>query len=277
MKTLKKMFSPWSEVTSGERNQVVFENLNQTYGAYQIRTNYDQTLFKVFSAIGLSILLLSSGLILLRSNPVSELIIPSADPVIFNPYKTPEQIFIPKNPDPPRIHAAPKIKQILVPIVTTEQKETDDKIIPTDPINNNIPIGTPCDSCSDDPGLIPGIPKGGSTIIDEEPEIYDIGGIDILPHFPGGDAELYRFLSNNAHIPEVIKEIGNVKEKVGVVFVVDKDGSVTNIELKHSSKYKELNNEAIRVVKKMPKWEPGMQNGNPVKVRLIIPMRFEVK
>ena len=268
-----KMFSPWSEVTSGERNQVVFEYLNKTYGAYQIRTNYDRTLLKVFSATGMIVILLSAMVLLTKTDPTIKKL-PDPDDDIFNPKKLIEQIFVPKTPELPKMPSTPKTNQTLVPEVSTEPDKKDDHNIVPLSTNNNL-NGTPCDSCPDTPNILPG--KDSSNIIEDDPnEIHEIGGIDLMPHFPGGDPELYNFLRANTHIPEQIKERGNIKERVGIVFVVDKDGSITSPDIKHGSKYIELNNEALRVIKKMPKWDPGMQNGKPVKVRLIIPFRFEV-
>lgn len=271
-----KMFSPWSEVTSGERNQVVFEYLNKNYGAYQIRTNYDRTLLKVFLATGLGLTLFSAIIMLINSDPILARKFPKDDSDIFNPKKIMEDIFVPKIPELPKTSVIPKSHQSLIPEMITEpQKKDDENILP--PKTNGNPNGTPCDSCPDDPDIIPGPPKNTGSIIEDDPEkVHEIGGIDIMPHFPGGDPELYKYLKANTHIPEPIRERGNIKERVGIVFIIDKDGSVTSPDIKHGSKYTELNNEALRVVKKMPKWGPGMQNGKPVKVRLIIPFRFEV-
>ncbi|TAL62950.1 MAG: energy transducer TonB [Bacteroidetes bacterium] len=275
MKATHNMFSAWQEVTSGERNEVVFEHLNKTYGAYQIRANYNRTLLKVFSATGIIVILISAMVLLMKSDPVIVMKFPKDDMDVFNPKKLLEDTFVPKTPELPKTTFTPKTSQTLVPEVTTEPEKRDDQnILPIAP-NNNL-NGTPCDSCQDNPEIISGLTKNTGPIIGDDNEVREISGIDILPHFPGGDAELYRFLSSNAHIPEQIKEIGNIKERVGVVFIIDKDGSVTDIALKHGSKYDALNTEALRVVKKMPKWEPGRQNGKPVKVRLIIPLLFEV-
>lgn len=274
MNTNHKMFSPWSEVTSEERNEVVFEHLHKNYGAYEIRTNYDRALIRSFSTIGSLILLLSAGLTFLRTAPELKINIPVDDPKLLNIQKVDDRIYIPKPPDLPRMNQAPKTSQTLVPEVTTDPEKDPENILPVTTPNNTNTTGTPCDSCPDTPTLIPG---NSTTSAPPLPEILGIDEVEVLPQFPGGDPALHRFLSNNTHIPEMIREMGNVKEKVGVVFVVDKDGSVIDVELKHSSRYKELNNEALRVIKKMPKWEPGLQHGNPVKVRLILPMRFEVK
>ena len=60
------------------------------------------------------------------------------------------------------------------------------------------------------------------------------------------------------------------------MFIVDKDGELKDISVHQGTKSSELNNEVLRVIKKMPRWEPGEQNGKPVRVKLILPIRFDV-
>ena len=274
MNTQNLFSQSWSEVTSGERNNLVFEQLNKNYGAYQIRVNYDRTLIIVFSSIGLLTLLLSALLMFAGSGAVPAIKIPVLDPGIFTQQRITE-IFIPKTPEAPKIPSSPKTNNVLVPEVGKDSAQTDpENIIPKN--NNNTATGAPCDTCDQEHGLIPSGPGTGP--VTKEPEkVFGLDGVDVMPEFPGGAAEMYRFLGASAHIPEVITEMGNIREKVGVEFTIDKDGSITDVTLSKSSKFEELNAEALRVVKKMPNWQPGKQHGNPVKVRLIIPLRFEVK
>ena len=110
----------------------------------------------------------------------------------------------------------------------------------------------------------------------EDNQVYDLVAIQEQPGFPGGDAELFKFLQKNIQFPPVEKENG-IQGKVFITFVVDKDGSVTSVEI-----YKGLkggpgcDKEAVRVVKMMPKWSPGKQNGKSVKVRYILPIHFKL-
>ena len=272
MKTSNLFSHNWSEVTGGERNEIVFERLNKTYGAYEIRTNYDHTLLKAFSATGILIVFLSAVFFIARSVPTAEKDIPDTGNIhITTP---PDNTIIPKDIEQPKTNASSSSTDILKPVVTDEIIKPEDNIIPKNP-NDNTGTGNPLDTGSG-PALIPSGP--GTTLAGVDTTTHDIAGVDKLPNFPGGDEEMYRFLKNNTHIPQVLIEMGNIKEKVGVAFTVEKDGSISTIELiRGGCKYAMLNNEAMRVIKKMPAWEPGEQKGKPVKVRFIMPMRFEVK
>ena len=273
MKTkIQSLFSHnWSEVTGGERNEIVFERLNKTYGAYEIRTTYDNSLLKAFSATGLLIALFVSAYFIVRIIPDIKVLIPDSPSIVIDP---PPVTLDPIHKPETYTHPAGSTTDNLKPVVTDEDIKPEENIIPKNP-NDNKGTGNPLDTGSG-PNLIPsGL---GLTLPEIDTTTHTFGDVDKMPNFPGGDEEMYRFLKSNAHIPEVIREIGNVKEKVGVAFTVEKDGSISSVELiRGGCKYFQLNNEAIRVIKKMPIWEPGEQKGKPVKVRYNIPMRFEVK
>ena len=107
---------------------------------------------------------------------------------------------------------------------------------------------------------------------DNDTSIYYI--VEDMPQFPGGDAALTAYISHNVHYPKAEKEQG-IQGKVFVGFVVEKDGSITNIEIIRGFG-KECDAEAIRVVKNMPKWKPGKQRGKFVRVRYMIPINFNI-
>jgi protein TonB len=110
----------------------------------------------------------------------------------------------------------------------------------------------------------------------EDNNIYDLVAIQEQPGFPGGEGELFNFLHKNTVYPQVEKENG-IQGKVFITFVVDKDGSVTDVSLYRGLKGGAgCDKEALRVVKLMPKWSPGKQNGKAVKVRYILPINFKL-
>ena len=104
------------------------------------------------------------------------------------------------------------------------------------------------------------------------PELADV--IDTMPSFPGGNEALLAYLSENSTYPEECEEIC-VQGRVVVTFVVEKDGSISEATV-IKSVYPLLDNEALRVVN-MPKWIPGMKNGEPVRVKYTIPVFFHLK
>lgn len=108
----------------------------------------------------------------------------------------------------------------------------------------------------------------------EEETILNMGMVEQKPSFPGGDSEMYKWISNNLVYPSAAAEEG-VSGKVSVQFVVEKDGSLTNVKVirgKHSA----LDQEAVRVIRKMPKWIPGRNNGAPVRVIYMLPITFKL-
>jgi protein TonB len=114
------------------------------------------------------------------------------------------------------------------------------------------------------------------SIIDE-PEVLTAPDVpfvasEIMPEFPGGDQELMRFLKENLVYPKVAREIG-ISGKVIISFVVETDGSLSNVDVARSAS-PSLDEEAMRVVKMMPKWSPGKQRQKPVRVIYNLPVDF---
>ena len=97
--------------------------------------------------------------------------------------------------------------------------------------------------------------------------------VELQPEFPGGIQALMKFLKENVQYPSISRE-NNSQGKTYVNFVVNTDGSIQNVEVMKSSGDENLDNEAIRFVKTMPKWSPGKQDGKPVRVRFTIPVVF---
>jgi protein TonB len=108
---------------------------------------------------------------------------------------------------------------------------------------------------------------------EEETKVFDV--VEQMPSFPGGPAELMAFLSKNIKYPVVAEENG-VQGRVIVTFVVEKDGSITDVKVVKSVD-PSLDKEAMRVVKSMPKWIPGKQNGAAVRVKYTVPVTFRLQ
>ncbi len=94
-----------------------------------------------------------------------------------------------------------------------------------------------------------------------------------MPEFPGGMEGMLSYIAKNIRYPKTAKE---VQGRVITEFVVDKDGSIVDVVVKHSV-HPDLDAEAIRVIQSMPKWKPGMQRGKNVRVRYTIPISFTSK
>ena len=97
----------------------------------------------------------------------------------------------------------------------------------------------------------------------------------ILPSYPGGVAALQQFLASTVIYPVIAQENG-IEGTVIVQFIIDEEGSVTNVEVLESSGEVSLDKEAVRVIKAMPKWNPGTVNGEPAKFQYQIPITFRL-
>lgn len=98
------------------------------------------------------------------------------------------------------------------------------------------------------------------------------GGVEEMPSFPGGMAALMKYIKDNLRYPEICRE-GAAMGRVNVVFIVNEDGSLSDVKVIRSI-IPELDKEAIRVVKSMPKWNPAKQNGKAVKMKYVVSVNF---
>lgn len=108
---------------------------------------------------------------------------------------------------------------------------------------------------------------------DKEDVVYKI--VEQMPEFPGGEKALRAFLTENVKYPSIAKENG-IYGRVVCQFIVEKDGSITDVRAAISSGERSLDNEAIRVIKMMPKWKPGKQQNKPVRTRFTMPINFKL-
>lgn len=99
--------------------------------------------------------------------------------------------------------------------------------------------------------------------------------VDKPPVFPGGMDAFIKYLSKNVRYPEAMRERG-VEDKVIARFVVEPDGSISNIKILDGPGYGS-SEEAIRVLKKSPKWQPGYNKGKPVRVQFTVPIDFRAR
>lgn len=104
-------------------------------------------------------------------------------------------------------------------------------------------------------------------------KVYEI--VEDMPAFPGGVTELMNYLSKNTHYPAATKRDG-IQGRVVVSFIVEPDGSISNAKLVRSVDPC-IDQEALRVVRQMPKWIPGKQNGAAVRVKYNVPVTFKLQ
>ena len=168
--------------------------------------------------------------------------------------------------------------QLMTELLLTATPKEDNEIKANEEIQkDNSVMSTFTQAGSDDINLIK---EHKEEVVQEKPreekkkeEVFT--HVEQMPKFPGGDAELYKFISNNLNYPAMAIE-NNVQGRVVVQFVVTKDGSIGNVKVVRSVD-RDLDNEAIRVCKKLPKFIPGKQNGQPVNVWYTLPVTFKLQ
>lgn len=168
--------------------------------------------------------------------------------------------------------------QLMTELLLTDTPKEDNEIKANEDIQkDNSVMSTFTQAGSDDINLIK---EHKEEVVQEKPreekkkeEVFT--HVEQMPKFPGGDAELYKFINDNLNYPAMAIE-NNVQGRVVVQFVVTKDGSIGNVKVVRSVD-RDLDNEAIRVCKKLPKFIPGKQNGQPVNVWYTLPVAFKLQ
>lgn len=107
----------------------------------------------------------------------------------------------------------------------------------------------------------------------DDSEVYT-GAVEVQPEYPGGINAMYDFIQKNLKYPESAKNKG-IEGRVFIQFVVEKDGSLTSFQVLRGVS-DDIDAEAVRVLKMMPKWKPGMKDGKPVRVQFTMPFNFKI-
>ncbi len=111
---------------------------------------------------------------------------------------------------------------------------------------------------------------------EEEEESVVFVVVETMPEFPGGQQALFKYLSENVKYPVIAQENG-IQGRVICQFVVNKDGAIVDVEVVRSGGDPSLDKEAVRVIKSMPKWNPGKQRGKAVRVKYTVPVNFRLQ
>jgi len=249
---------------------IVFEGKNKTYGAYELRKSNTKTTVRalIIGAVLFSVLVAAP--LIMSLLPDSSGDDDSLDTKIVT-MKLPPKKEEPKKDLPPPPPPPPKVDQVkfVKPVVAKAEEVTEEppKIteIKDNKLGNETIKGDPDADLSVEP-----VGNGPAAVVEEDNSIYNTAGIEVKPDFPGGMEKFYKFVGNNYQTPE---EDG-LKGKVYVTFVVEKDGSLTDIKVIRDIGYG-TGKEAIRVLNKCPKWTPGEQNGKKVRVLYSLPITIQ--
>ncbi|MBK9354742.1 MAG: energy transducer TonB [Bacteroidetes bacterium] len=279
---MKLFMQQWNDELSKERNQIVFENRNRAYGAYELRQSYNDNMIKALFGG-----LLFFGLILLipafHGGYQKEIPVIECDfgrDLVLQEYK-----FIPKTES--SAHSTAKVEKVAdkLNVKVSDKEDNRDKL---DEITNR-PIetmttenhGNPYSGLNEGTGVDKEVKPGGQQDPIEKKEVVKpaeeanfVTWAPVMPLFPGGDDARKKFFSKNMTYPRIPLENG-IEGTVIVNFIVGKNGEINDIKIVKSIN-KELDKEAIRVISLMPNWAPGMNNGKPVKVSFNLPVKFVI-
>ncbi|OOQ60755.1 energy transducer TonB [Mucilaginibacter pedocola] len=263
---------------------VVFGNRNKAYGAYDLRNHYAGTLNK---AMAIAFTVVISGAVGLnfafRSAPPELVTVVEVknDPNIIHELKQEQPKPEPqKAVEPPK--AQPQVKTIksLPPVVVPDEKPTEEP--PTIDQLKTAAVGAETKNGDEvKPGEnAPDLSKGTGDGPGKEAskgngnEIENFGAIEVNPEPIGGMAAFSKFLGRTLRFPGQALDAG-VSGRVIMTFVIEKDGQISNITVDRPAGYG-FDQEATRVLKLAKAWKPGIQNGQPVRVRYSIPINFQL-
>ncbi len=260
-------------------DEIVFENRNQQYGAYALRTGYDthvtSSLFLTFGSFALLVLVTIFIQFMVSKNNIDlgDLIEPKEDNSIheYRDIEIPKTIKVDIIPEQGGAAAKTADAAATFKIVTDTASATGKTF---DPLAN-----TGTGKGNDNPtnnGGVGGTGGGGGTkkdsVLVENNDPVDFS--EVNPEYPGGETEMFRFLSKNIKYPESAKE--GRQGSVYVSFVIDKLGKVKDVQLLKGLR-NACDNEAMRVINSFPNWKPGLNNGKAVNVRFNIPIKFVLR
>lgn len=262
----------------------IFEGKNKKYGAYYLRQTSSRRHILAFF-----IVLVFTGVVaavpsLMEAVKANQENLGGVDEAFeLSNMETPEEQVPEENiirqeiaPPPPPLKAT---IQFTPPVITEDEKVTDDNQMKSQDelVENKSEIASQTVDGVDDPDAksIDDL-RDKQVILPPEPEPdKPFVSVEQMPQYPGGNGELMKFLSSNIRYPTIAAENG-IEGRVIIRFVVGKDGSVSDIQVQRGLDAS-CDKEAVRVVKMMPKWIPGKQNGRAVPVYFTLPVVFKLQ
>lgn len=272
------------DLISLEWTDLVFEGRNQDYGAYQLRKGTSKRNIWSIIIVALAAALLFLGLTVHRMAEPNRTVMNMQAVEVANIKKDKKDVKVEKR-DPVKVEPERIIEKVkssvkfTAPVIRKDNLVKEEDEIKLDEIEKSTKaIGALTVDGNDELGgevlrikeeIAP--PEPPKHV--EDNKIFEV--VEQNPTFPGGTAALMSWLSQNIKYPVIAAENG-VKGRVIVQFVVEKDGSITDVVVAKSVDPL-LDKEATRVIKNMPHWIPGRQNGSPVRVRFTVPVTFTLQ
>ena len=275
------------DLSSKEWCDIVFDGKNKEYGAYQLRATSVKRHTKALLSVLIVLALILTAIIMVMTgvfksadedvnakNEQEEVIMASEDiPEEEEQMEIPEQ-----KPEEVQVEEEVAATQAVTEVKIVEQVDKDREVKDQEQVlENTAQLG------ADDHKGVEDVNR--DRVVKEVVEVKpvekpkDEGPVSMAmveqkPSFPGGEAAMYKWLNDNIIYPAAASEEG-VQGKVTVQFIVEKDGSISHVQVVRG-KHPALDAEAARVIRKMPRWTPGRNNGQPVRVTYHLPVQFKL-
>ncbi|RZK43691.1 MAG: energy transducer TonB [Pedobacter sp.] len=270
------MFGSKIDLFDKEWLDVVFARKNKSYGAYELRQENGKNTTK-------SLLLASAVFIFLFFTPKIYALIGDAVPeeevvketevIMQTPPPIDEKVQPPPpvEPPPPRTDQTKFTPPIVKPdeLVRDEEPPRAEDLKITDPGRKTIDG----DPTADLVQIAPAGEGPKQAQVVEDNTVYDHISMENPPSYPGGIQKFYDWISNTLKYPPMASE-NNIQGTVYVSFTIEKDGTLTDVKTEGKKLGYGLDEEAIRILKSSRRWNPGMQNSKPVRVKYNIPLKF---
>ena len=277
------------DLTSREWRDIVFEGKNKDFGAYKLRESsparHTKAIVWVVISVAIILVLLILSVSGVFSKPEEEQITTATVQEIAAVEAEEEEIEEEEEqfqmPEPEEVVAPEEVanqQRVTDLLIVEDDKLEDDKQVKNqeDVLENEAQAGAlDITEGTNDLNKITIKEEVIAAPKVEEEQPMNIAMVEQKPEFNGGEAAMYKWLSENIVYPSAASEQG-VQGRVVVEFVVGKDGPITNVRVLRP-RHPALDKEAVRVVKAMPKWIPGRNNGQPVKVTYTLPVTFKLQ
>ncbi len=261
---------------------LVFEGRNQSYGAYKLRKDTGKRNLLALLVVAIVAVLIGVGVSVKNAIEASQKKVAVTTDVELSKLAQKKEAKVERK-EPVKVEqkqeVVEKVKssvKFVAPVIKKDEEvNPEEELKSQDELSQNkTAIGALTVVGNDESGEVL---KAKQVVVTEQPKeetkVFDV--VEQMPSFPGGPQALFEYLSSHIKYPVVAEENG-VQGRVIVTFVVERDGSITDVKVAKSVD-PSLDKEAQRVVKSMPHWIPGKQNGTAVRVKYTVPVTFRLQ
>lgn len=262
-------------------DDMVFENRNKLYGAFELRKSYQNSLRKAtIIGVAATLFVTGSSFVYFKSQPKDKLRVIDASPIYLPPPENKVSDVLP----PPPLRQLPPVEKVIAylpPVPVVDDLDFEEVVPPKVSDMENGHLGKSNIEGIAATAIVFDAPPPAFVITKEKvesglkPDNLPFTHVEMMPEFVGGTSEMYSWLSKNLDYPTAAAQAG-VEGKVFVKFIVEKDGTISKLEVLKGIGFG-CDEEALRTLQKMPKWSLGKQNGRAVRVYFTLPIVFKLQ